>query len=163
MTKKRRSISNGDRRAYDNRVLPKATPEKVNYEAVNKTISIPILKAEQRIVTGIAMTPDDIDAHGEFFSEATIKAAAFKFLTNYKNAKTGSETKMGVQHTLFGMDIDLLESSVLRQATLIGNKIVKKGAWIVTVRVNDDTIWNMIKQGKITGFSIGGRAKAKVV
>ena len=72
---------------------------------VKKTITVPILKAEERIVTGVAMTPGGQDAHGEYFSEATIKAAAFKFMTNYKNAKTGKETKLGIQHSLFGLSL----------------------------------------------------------
>jgi DNA adenine methylase len=36
---------------------------------------------------------------------------------------------------------------------------VKKGTWLLAVRVIDDELWDAVKAGKFTGFSIGGSAR----
>jgi DNA adenine methylase len=35
---------------------------------------------------------------------------------------------------------------------------VSKGTWLMAVRVLDDGLWEQVKTGGITGFSIGGSA-----
>jgi hypothetical protein len=43
----------------------------------------------------------------------------------------------------------------------LGNRAerhVKKGSWLMTVHVSSDKTWRDVKDGKITGFSIGGVA-----
>ena len=156
MTKKRRAIPSSDRKAYDRRSIKKTEINSNELEEVRKSFKVPIISSEERIVTGIVLQPDIVDGHGEVVSEETIKKAAYRFLADYN-----SVTRLGLQHKHFNKDIDLLESYIVKQSMLLGNKIVKKGSWIVTVKVNDDTIWSMIKSGQVTGFSIGGRAKAR--
>jgi hypothetical protein len=43
----------------------------------------------------------------------------------------------------------------------IGSMVVKTGSWIMTWKVHDKKLWQSVKDGKITGFSIGGMARAK--
>ena len=38
---------------------------------------------------------------------------------------------------------------------------MKAGSWIMSVKVHDATIWKGVKEGKITGFSIGGMSKVQ--
>ena len=42
---------------------------------------------------------------------------------------------------------------------VLGSKTVPEGAWVITMRVLDKKLWKKIKDGLITGFSIGGIAK----
>jgi hypothetical protein len=35
---------------------------------------------------------------------------------------------------------------------------IKAGSWVMSVRVLDDTVWQEVLDGGITGFSIGGIA-----
>ncbi len=35
---------------------------------------------------------------------------------------------------------------------------IKKGTWLLAVRVVDDGLWSQIKTGALTGYSIGGTA-----
>jgi hypothetical protein len=35
--------------------------------------------------------------------------------------------------------------------------------WIIAVKVHDDETWEQVKQGRFTGFSIGGRAQRREV
>jgi hypothetical protein len=31
-----------------------------------------------------------------------------------------------------------------------------KGTWMVSMKIEDDTIWNKIKEGKLNGYSVQG-------
>ncbi len=35
--------------------------------------------------------------------------------------------------------------------------------WIVSLKVFDDEVWDLVKSGQLTAFSIGGKAKRKVI
>jgi hypothetical protein len=41
-----------------------------------------------------------------------------------------------------------------------GGETIKAGSWWLMVKVTNDRIWKEIESGKLTGFSMGGRAKA---
>ena len=38
-------------------------------------------------------------------------------------------------------------------------QVVKKGSWVISVKVISDRLWKMVKDGELTGFSIGGRGE----
>jgi DNA adenine methylase len=129
--------------------------ENENYR--NITV-IPILKADEdeKKVTGVVLEPDTFDAQKTIIKEKVITKAAEKFLSDYNKA-----TKLGLQHKSFKKKFDLLQSYIAPMDFSIKDKIVKKGSWIIIVKVLDNEIWKKIKKGEITGFSIGGKAKVK--
>lgn len=118
-------------------------------------IDVPIAKAddEKRVVTGVVLEPNIVDAHEEWERPETIEKAAWDFL-----AKHNAATKLGVQHKVFGLDIELVESYIAPQDLVIGDDEVKKGSWVMSVRVIDEDVWQAVKAGAITGFSVGGTA-----
>ena len=109
---------------------------------------------DEQLVSGVVLQPEVVDAQGDIMSEDVIKKAAHRFLSDYNK-----ETKLGLQHKEFKKRFDLLESYVVPQESIINNKNIKKGSWFVVVKVLDSKVWDLIKTGKITGFSIGGKAK----
>ncbi len=120
---------------------------------------IPILKAsdEEQTITGIVLKPETTDAQGDIYSAAVIREAAHKFLANYN-----SKTKLGLQHKTFKSgQFALVESYLAPGDIAINSKIVTEGSWVMTVKVLDSKLWQMVKDGKLTGFSIGGRAKVQ--
>lgn len=121
-------------------------------------IFAPILKAvaEEQTVTGVVLQPEIVDAQGDIMSADVIRKAAHKFLAAYNRV-----TKLGLQHKAFKKRFELLESYIAPQEIVINNKTIKEGAWIMVVKVLDSKIWQKVKEGKITGFSIGGKAKVK--
>jgi len=121
-------------------------------------IFIPIIKAseEQKTVTGVVLQPETVDAHGDIYDSTVIKNAAWDFLEGFQTT-----TKLGLMHKKFNVQFGLLESYIAPNGLVLNNKTVKEGAWVMTVRVKDAKIWKLVKEGKITGFSIGGRAKVK--
>lgn len=125
-------------------------------ENVEKTHEIPITKIDQqkRIVTGIVLEPETIDAHGDIISEEVIEEAAHKFLAAYNRG-----TEMGYMHRIFGkIGVDLVESWLAKEDSVLGGQTIKKGTWLISVKVLDDKVWSNILLGKLNGFSIGGKA-----
>lgn len=119
----------------------------------NFDMYIPIAKvnAEKRLVTGIVYEPDVVDAQGDSASEEEIEKSAHDFLA--KSRKTGLMHKTDVSDK-----VTVVESWITRNSEIIGNQRVRKGTWLMTMKVADDGIWNDVKSGKYTGFSMSGRA-----
>ena len=120
---------------------------------------VPIMKAnkERKTITGVALEPDTVDAHKDTIPANVILDAAEDFLANI-NLKT----TMGLMHKDLNPPLELVQSFVVSDSDItINNVIVKRGSWVVTVRVNSDDIWQQIKDGKLNGFSIGGTAKVQ--
>lgn len=124
---------------------------------VEKRFEVSILKAsdEEQTVSGVVLQPEVVDGQGDIISAAVIKEAAYAFLMNFNKS-----TKLGLQHSTFPKGkLALVESYVAPNGIVLGAKTVKQGSWIMTVKVLDGEVWKKVKDGKITGFSIGGRAK----
>jgi DNA adenine methylase len=54
--------------------------------------------------------------------------------------------------------VKILESYVAPAAFALDGTQVRKGTWLLAVRVLDDALWGQIKAGELSGFSIGGSA-----
>lgn len=134
-----------------------AEDEDDEQKCVEKRFEVAIIvKAdEEQTVSGIVLQPEVVDAQGDIMSADVIKQAAYAFLQNFNKS-----TKLGLQHTTFPKGkLALVESYIAPNGIVLGAKSVKQGAWIMTVKVLDPAIWKKVKEGKIAGFSIGGKAK----
>jgi len=110
---------------------------------------------EKRLVTGIVLEPDMIDAQDDMIKAAVIEKAAHLFLSKYNK-----ETKLGLMHTTFGdIGLELCQSFIAPVDYSVGKKKVKKGSWVMTTHVTDDSRWDDIKNRRLTGYSIGGKAR----
>jgi uracil-DNA glycosylase family 4 len=119
--------------------------------ADDTTITTNILKAdgEKRIVYGIVMEPNILDAHADYTSTTEIEQAAHVYLTNSRTVGDQHRTKA---------DADVVESYIAPQQLVIGEQRVAAGSWVMGVKVHDEELWNGVKAGTYTGFSIGGFA-----
>jgi hypothetical protein len=118
-----------------------------------------VIKAEDRgggdysehFVLGIVAEPEVVDAHDDVVGEDEIRRAAHKFMESYRN--------MGVQHERIDNEgIRILESCVTRCDEEISGQYVRKGSWILGLRVVDDDLWKSVLKGDYTGLSLGGSA-----
>ena len=121
-----------------------------------KDLGLRVCKAdsttEERYVLGIVLEPDTVDSQGDIYTAETIRQSAYLFMEEYGN--------IGLQHSgLINDKVKILESWIQREDTMIGGQAVKAGTWMLAVHVIDDELWAKVKDGRITGFSIGGRAK----
>lgn len=106
---------------------------------------------EERFVYGVVMEPDETDTQGDTQDATEIRQAAHKFLEDFGN--------IGLQHQTFVTGrVKILESFIAPEGFSINGHTVKKGSWIMGVRVLDDVLWKAVKDGSLTGFSIGGKA-----
>ena len=107
---------------------------------------------EQRLVSGVVYEPDFVDSQDEFASAEEIEKAAHNFLVKFRTIKR--------QHEEVRKDIDLVESFIAPVDMKVNEEIIKKGSWVITVKIHSDEIWEDVKNGNITGFSMGGTALA---
>ena len=118
-----------------------------------------ILKSEveQRMVFGIVLEPDVTDIHLDTYDEPAVEGAAHHFMENMQN--------IGKQHTqIINGQVRILESYVTPVAMTLdtpsGSVKIRKGTWLMKVRIVADDIWSQIKAGELTGFSIGALCTA---
>jgi hypothetical protein len=134
-----------------------------NFVALKKhEVELKEVDAEKRILMGAALIPNKQiyrkNKDKEFyiyFSEDTVRKASELFLmrANQNNATLEHEKKM-----LEGMSV--VESWIIEDEKL--DKSVKygfnlpKGTWMISMKVNNDEIWDKVKAGEVKGFSIEG-------
>lgn len=134
-------------------LIPEPPGEKFRAQAV---VSIAKANVERQTITGIVLTPETTDGQGDIMSADIIADAAHRYLANYNKS-----TKLGLQHKDFKPRFALVESYLAPIDFVIGDKSVKEGSWIMTVKVLEAKVWQSIKDGKLTGFSIGGVARVQ--
>jgi len=148
----------GDEFLWEPSQVAPTTRAAVKAEADQFEVSyeIPILKvdSEKREVTGIVLEPDVVDAQNDTITPEVIADAAHRFLARYNR-----DTQMGFMHRMFGgIGVELYESWLAKTDMQLGEEKVKAGSWLITIHVLSDQLWGRIKNGDITGFSIGGTA-----
>lgn len=139
-------------------MVSKPSKQTFDSEALNKRLAIilPILKRdeEQRIVTAVVLKPEQTDAQGDIISPPVIEKAAHKFLLNYRRGNV-----VGYMHKDFGRNLQVVESYITPSPVTINGRLIPEGAWVMSVKVFDEEVWKGVREGRITGFSIGGMAK----
>lgn len=107
---------------------------------------------EERFVFGVVLVPNVPDAHQEVYSEEDVRKAAHYWMEH------GGGTNKIMHRGRSVEDIIVLETYVSKQEEEHGGEILPKGTWFLGVRVKNDKIWGLVKNGTLTGFSIGGTA-----
>lgn len=104
---------------------------------------------DRHFVTGIVYEPMTEDTHGNYMTADEIAKAAYWF------AKNGN--KVDLQHNFVSEEgTAVVESWIAKSDCDIGGETVKEGTWLMTVEINDDSLWQSIQNGEITGLSMGG-------
>jgi len=113
----------------------------------------PLDKAEkeEHIVCGVVYEPDVEDAQGDKANEVEICKAAYQFMEEVQAFR--------VMHKGKKVKVKVLESYIAPVDFTVAKQSIKKGSWILTVRVLDKKIWKAVKDGELTGFSMAGYAK----
>lgn len=138
----------------------------------NKELRFNTLDAEKRIVTGPAMRPDihipRRDDNGGlywgFFSQDTVRKAAELFFKKNSNANlTNLEHEFEIDG-VYVFESWIVEDPNMDKAKALGFTDVRKGDWWVSMKVENDTVWNhYLKSGLIKGFSVEIKAAEKDV
>lgn len=170
---KRVSILNAHQSVVDEHARRKIEHEKsdaLSKETKSKTkkflgCEIQILKADtnaeedERFVLGVVLEPNDgadeapldPDAQKDIYSAEDIRQTAHMFMADFQ--------QIGLMHEqLISRGVRILESYIAPVAFEMDGQNVRKGSWLLALRILSDEVWEDIKLGKLTGFSIGGDA-----
>lgn len=112
---------------------------------------------EKRLVYGIVLEPDTVDAQDDYISAEAIEKTAHNFMLNSQIIRDG-HTKEGLAKVVESM-IAPIDFELMGQP-------IKKGSWVLVTKITDDMIWEGVKKGEYTGYSIGGvgmRAEKKPI
>ena len=120
------------------------------------TWTIPLIKgadpADERYVLGVVLEPDAVDAQGDIYSADEVRKAAHLFMQEFGG--------IGLQHQMrVNGQVKVLESYLAPNDFKVGEATIRKGTWLLAVRVLSDPLWELVKSGRLTGFSIGGSAR----
>ncbi|MGR2790192.1 XkdF-like putative serine protease domain-containing protein [Bacillus subtilis] len=105
---------------------------------------------EEKLVYGIVYEPDTVDAHGDFMTATEIEKAAHGFL---KDAR-----QIDKQHDFHGGVGEVVESYVAPADFEMNGETIKKGSWVLVTKASEE-VWEQIKKGEITGYSMAGTAE----
>ena len=128
---------------------------------------------EKRLIIGPVLIPDNIDLQDDVITAPEIEKAAhgymiklaFKddpeFLKELGFGVVDKAGETGFQHIDFSRKMAVVETFTAPVDFELNGRTIKKGTWVMAMKVFDDEVWALVKAGKITGFSIGGRAKSR--
>jgi len=114
---------------------------------------------KKQIVYGVVMEPDEVDTDGEWQNAAEIEKAYYKFMDN-------PDTHFDIQHqetltvdkNVRVVEIYLAPADFTIEKT--GEKI-KKGSWVMALKILNDSLWQLVEKGELSGFSIEGYGYSK--
>ena len=107
---------------------------------------------DERYVLGVVLVPERVDAQGDVYSHEEVRQAAHRFMEEFGG--------LGLMHQLRVNDqVKVLESYLAPVDLQVGVVAVPKGTWLLAVRVQSDELWERVRAGELTGFSIGGSAR----
>lgn len=106
---------------------------------------------DERIVSGVVYAPNETDSQGDFATAEEIKKAAYGFMESLLHTFKQNHIGAPVAATI-------LETYLAPIAMKVNDQEIPEGAWVLTTRVNDPKIWEDIKKGEITGYSMAGSA-----
>jgi hypothetical protein len=116
-----------------------------------KTVRIKTVDEEARTATGAVLVPDELDRQGDFLRPEAVD----RF-----HADT---VDTGVMHAAFPDDAaELTRNEVLDTAEDLGGAEYPPGTWVATRRYEDDDLWQLVADGVLRGFSIGGEIEDAV-
>jgi hypothetical protein len=117
---------------------------------------------EKRILMGAALIPNKQiyrknektkDEYYIYFSEATIRKASELFLMN------ANQNNSTLEHSTKLKGMSVVESWIVESENDKSKNYgfnFPKGTWVISMKVNNDEIWNKVKLGEVKGFSIEG-------
>ena len=133
-----------------------------NFIALSKQrpLDFKIQNEERRIVYGCALRAD-FDIYRQYgneefyvtFSKDAVRRLMTKFMKNF------SQKNWTTDHMEFAQGLTVVESWIVEdvnndKANKLGLENFSEGSWMIGVKVDDDEIWQSIKEGRWHGFSV---------
>ena len=111
----------------------------------------------QQIVYGIALIPDQVDSQGDTITKEQIEKVAHQFMMDCRQNDLQHQQVLPQSKTI------PVESYLAPVDFQLGSKLIKAGSWIVATKIYDPSVWGMIMNGEIRGYSIKGTGQRKLI
>lgn len=108
---------------------------------------------EQGIVYGIVYAPDEVDTQGEWANANEIKKAAYDFMKRGEQAYC-----VDVNHNFNIADAYVCESWIVKSKDEFFDEV---GAWAVGIKIEDEHLRELVKNGELNGLSMYGSGVIK--
>lgn len=114
----------------------------------------PIAKASkhEQIVYCVVLEPEFVDSHRDVMDAEDIRKTAHKYLQNSR--------VVGAQHqkSIPGHPVEsyIAPQDLTFEGGPYGKQVVRKGSWVVGLKIDDPKEWKKVVSGEYTGVSIGG-------
>ncbi len=119
-----------------------------DYEGIAKAVDV-----EKRHFTAVVLRPNEVDLHGDIYDEDCVEKACHQYNEVCRKAN--------LQHLIQTELATPIESYIAKSDFELGEGKVLKNDWVMTMKINDDSLWDMCKEGTFTGFSVGCMAKTE--
>jgi len=115
---------------------------------------------EQRRAMFVVLAPNEVDLHGDIYSEQEVEKACTNFNLHCMKAN--------LFHRVMTNSATIEQSFITPAAFTTDDGVeVKKGTWLTWMffpkTEEGDSLWELVKNGGITGVSIGGMAEVEVL
>ena len=118
---------------------------------------------EERTITAVVLEPNPIedgetsDLHNDYYTAGEVRKACENF--NQHCWTPNIEHEVNVSSDI----AEIVESFVIPVPARIGDQDVKKGSWLQVWKIHSDELWELVKAGEFTGFSIGCQAEVEEI
>ena len=133
-----------------------------NFIALSKhKVEFKSIDEEKKIIIGLALVPDkpiyrrkDDYEYNIIFSKETVRKGSELYLKNLRNNNTTLE------HQQLTSGVSIIESWIVedteKDKTALYNLNAVVGAWAVVMKVDNESVWEDVKNKKYLGLSIEG-------
>ena len=138
------------------------TSEELNKEEELTNINIEVAKSlneELMQVTYVAMKADSTDLHGDHTTAEEVRKAKESF----NKALIKKQTMSNLFHMFETTSFDVIESYLAPVDMSLNGHLVTKGDWLMSLQINDESLWEMVKKGEVVGLSIGAVASVETL
>ncbi len=112
------------------------------YDLIAKSVDV-----EKQHFTAVVLRPDVVDLHGDIYDAEVVEDACHQYNEVCRKAN--------LQHLVQTELATPIESYIAKSDFKLGEGEVLKGDWVMTMKIKDESIWKMCKEGTFTGFSVG--------
>ena len=105
---------------------------------------------EQQLIYGVVLEPEQVDAQGDIISADEIEKTAHLYL---KRSRI-----VGDRH-IKKAEASVVESYIAPTDFTLNDELVIKGSWVLVTKIEDEQLWQEVKQGSYNAFSIGAYGK----
>lgn len=131
-------------------------------------------ETEQHIVGGAVLVPGVVDLQGDIYDDQSTEDAAHYWLEHYMEDPKENGIKFMHQGEVIydaarpiqswvldremEFEVEVPAASDGHPSKELTTLTYPKGTWILYARIRDSSLWDMFKNGELTGWSIGGVA-----